>query len=104
MGYYTEYKLSIIEGDKRAIDDLLNENESASYALNEDGSTNEPCKWYSATNDLIKFSTNYPDTLFKFETIGEEHDDMWVIYIKNGKSQRCQAIITFEDYDENKLT
>jgi hypothetical protein len=34
---------------------------------------------------------------------GEEDNDIWRHHFKNGKSQRINAKIIFDDYDESKL-
>ena len=52
---------------------------------------------------ITKFSVDYPEHLFILEGEGEDSGDIWKQYIKNGKSQRCEAKITFDEFDENKL-
>ena len=35
---------------------------------------------------------------------GVDPGDIWQRYFKNGKTQLCEAKISFDEYDENKLT
>ena len=105
MGYLTTHELEIIEGDSRGIIEELREySDAASLALDEDGDTNESCKWYDHLQDMTEFSKRYPDHVFKLIGRGEENQDIWIEYYKNGKSQVCKAIIRFDEYDESKLS
>ena len=103
MGYYTNYGLSVIEGNDELIKEFVESLKDITYALNEDGSCNNSCKWYSHEKDLKDFSKKHPETLFLLEGEGEENGDLWKKYFKDGKMQVCQATITFEKYDESKL-
>jgi hypothetical protein len=104
MGYYTSYTLSCESTDGRPVDIISNfvETIGSYYGMNMVGET-EPIKWYNHKTDLEKFSLQYPNTLFLLEGEGEEVGDIWKLYVKNGKSQLCKAIITFDVYDETKL-
>ena len=103
MGYYTRYELEVVEGSEELIGKFREECESAQYAFDDYGDGEEETKWYDHDDDLSAFSKKHPDALFKLTGEGEESGDMWAEYHKNGKCQRCQAIVTFEEYDENKL-
>lgn len=106
MGYYTYYELSIIKIDnnnspKRQIHTILNEiinNDFKDYNPFE-----EACKWYDWESDMINLSKKYPNILFCLDGNGEEDEDLWRCYFKDGKSQFCKAIISYDEYDENKL-
>jgi hypothetical protein len=109
MGYYTRFKLSVkspIEQtltEESIIHDFREKYEEAGYALNDDGGTEESCKWYESEKDLKEFSKSYPEHLFILEGKGEEAGDLWKLYVKNGKCQRASARIVFDEYDESKL-
>ena len=85
------------------INELRNFSSEAKYALDEDGDSREVCKWYDHTEDLIKFSINYPTWLFTLSGEGEEAGDVWKLYVLNGKKQLAKAKLTFDDFDFNKL-
>jgi len=99
MGYYTYHQLEIVEGDDYKTD----YEEEISNASDYNNLFQEEIKWYDHDVDMLKFSKTHPDTLFKLIGEGEESGDQWITYYKNGKSQTCKAIITFDDYDESKL-
>lgn len=128
MGYYTNYKLSYEANDsynKEHYDfikacqakgiqipaglntnkyALLEEalNEKADYKLSYvlDGIN---CKWYEHEVDLKAFSKRFPEILFTLKGEGEESDDVWIKYFKNGKMQHVIARIVFDPFDEAKL-
>jgi hypothetical protein len=100
MGYYTQFKLKIVEGEGHVYD----HEEEIGKATQYGGSPFEnELKWYEHEEDMCRYSKSHPDILFAVEGIGEENGDHWIKYFKNGKMQRCNAIITFEDYDPQKM-
>lgn len=107
MGYYTSYKLRIENPGSHdtydLIDILRKESEGAKYAISEDGSVEESCKWYEAESDLKIFSKKYPEVLFELHGEGEESGDIWIKYFKNGKCQHAKSRIVFERFDITKL-
>ncbi len=121
MGYYTTFSLQVIvnkedlESSTEFFYDTSFEDYSMNlvekfvelyqveHAINHDGSANDSTKWYEHDENLLEFSQQYPKAVFKLTGEGEESQDLWVKYYKNGKMQRCQAIISFEEYDESKL-
>jgi len=106
MGYTTSHTLivHVPQGDSSdVIDDLRNTSDSAKYAINDTGGTEEPCKWYQHEEDLRDFSKKYPDLLFELKGAGEDSGDIWVEYYKNGKMQRVEARIIFDPFNEHEL-
>lgn len=101
MGYYTEYDLEVINGDN-TVDYKAEVGKASKY--NATDIFEEEIKWYDYEEDMIAFSKKCPTVIFKLMGEGEESGDSWIQYFKNGKSQRCDAIITFPDFDESKLT
>ncbi len=63
----------------------------------------EPIRWYEHEESMIELSKDNPDIIFKLEGQGDINDDMWIKYFYQGKIQRCEAIITFDEFDLNKL-
>lgn len=99
MGYYTSYQLELITDgyEPSIIGDLRRENENAEYALSEDGSYGESCKWYDYEIEMTEFSKKYPDTIFILTGEGEESGDLWKCYFRDGKSQHIKARIVFDE-------
>jgi len=103
MGYYTRYSLEVVKGNTDLIAELVEENENAAFAIDEYGDSEESCKWYEHDKEMRAFSSKHPSTLFKLSGEGEESGDIWHTYYQNGKAQRCEAKIVFDDFDENRL-
>ncbi len=99
MGYYTTHELEIIKGDN--LIDICKEEISklADYS----DCFDESIKCYEHEENMREYSLLHPDTLFKLSGIGEENGDLWHEYYLNGKMQRVNAVITFEEFDESKL-
>jgi len=104
MGYRTYFTLMVTEGNEDLIDKLKNECLDADYAIDSDGNPQDECKWCDHEADMQAFSEKYPEILFTLNGEGEESTDLWNKYFKGGKMQACYAQITFEEYDENKLS
>ena len=105
MGYYTDYDLSSLTDEQ-----LDKVNEVSGYGFTH--SYNDSCKWYGCVEDMKKVSLLFPDEVLEISgkisgklvrLYGEESGDVWQAYFKNGKAQMCKAVLTFEDFDENKL-
>ena len=99
MGYYTNFSLEIISGDDFTIDHEKEISELADYRTCFDGEI----KWYHHDEHMRQYSLKHPNTLFKLSGIGEENGDIWHEYYLNGKQQRCQAKIIYDEFDESKL-
>ena len=63
----------------------------------------ESTKWYDWEDDMKTFSLLYPDYTFIIEGDGEESDDKWRAYIKNGKSHSDHMVMEFPDFDRSQL-
>lgn len=103
MWYYTNFRLDIQPYDAWIIEDLRDNVESADYALDVSGDTYHSCIWYDHEEDLKNFSLLYPDTLFMLTGEGEENKDLWKLYVKNGKSKKVKAIISFPPVNPSDL-
>lgn len=60
-------------------------------------------KWYDRQIDMKKLSTKFKDVLFELYGNGDESEDIWLEYYKNGGMQRCEARIIFDDFNENLI-
>jgi hypothetical protein len=61
-------------------------------------------KWYDHDQHMRKLSKKYPDILFSLYSNGEDIDNIWITYYKNGLGQFRQAKIVFDDYNPEKMT
>ncbi|AYK07744.1 hypothetical protein [Brevibacillus laterosporus] len=99
MGYRTRFSLEITP-ECREVYDHLARDEYVDYVLG----SGEPATWYVHEADMVQMSLKFPDILFELTGDGEDTDDLWRKYFKNGKIQRCPAIITYDAFDESKLS
>lgn len=104
MGYYTDFELMV---DTPDITDIQNRLEAITkYEFYRNGRTVlrlNDAKWYQHVSDMRELSSFFPDLIFTLSGVGEEKEDMWREYYKNGKCQREDAKITFDPFDESKL-
>ena len=106
MGYQTQYELHCDQDD--LLDKIWQEqggeegDTDYTYALAEDGCTNCECKWYDHESDLKEISKKYPTALFTLNCLGEDGAESKK-YFRDGKMQRCPAVVTFDDFDPKKL-
>ena len=106
MGYHTVFNLSlgdVSKDTKEAVVNALKDKGIIGYALDYNLDYYDAVNWYGHDLDMIEVSRLFPDVLFELDGKGEENEDIWITYYKNGKMQHCNAIITFEPFDENKL-
>ena len=115
MGYYTHFELEIktssgnnlfaVESSiaEPIIADLRASNEEAEYCLQPNGEAEERGKWYDNDQNIKEFSLKYPHYVFVITGEGEESGDIWKRYTQNGKSQHCEAVITFPPFDPSLL-
>lgn len=99
MGYYTDFSLRVDKGEiPKKIKDYWGDDyyfDPQFLSFN--------AKWYEYDSEMIQISLENPDVLYTLEGRGEEYDDLWINYYKNGKSQQTRAEIVFEDFNESKL-
>lgn len=108
MGYYTNYDFGIqvnesSVNDQALLDEFRETCEGAKYAFGRNGRSTGECKWYSAIDDLLEFSTKHPLVVFRLEGEGEEHGDSWKLYVQTGCKQECRARIVYPEFDLAKL-
>lgn len=99
MGYYTNHELEVIEG----IDYDLNWQERLEEISGYRIINSEAIKWYEHNRDMLQLSAEFPTMVFKLSGEGDDSEDIWVKYYKNGKTHGGKATIVFEEYDEAKL-
>lgn len=104
MGYYTDFIVKV-EGEKMS-DDIVNAITNISQYEFEwcgDDGISTYSKWYDFDDDMRKLSELFPDKLFRVDGQGEDLDDIWRTYWKNGKVQESKRTVLYEPFDESKL-
>lgn len=106
MGYYTYYSLSVKNGDEFPIE----KQREASLQLAEKLKTreyyekyietsfdpfswvsNDSMKWYESKKDMLELSRNFPEAIFVLYGEGEDREDTWRTFYKDGASIYQQA-------------
>jgi len=115
MGYYTYHTLEVEGGE--AIqrcptcghvgtwdwEDLISKFVGSKYECGEYYPFQASCKWYEYEEHMLEFSQLYPTYLFIIEGDGEETDDRWRHYFKNGKHHRDGMVMEFPDFNPETL-
>ncbi|AUS02931.1 hypothetical protein NVP2275O_350 [Vibrio phage 2.275.O._10N.286.54.E11] len=109
MGYYTDYTLQVStssEAQKDIIAEAFRPHcdwyvENIKESLHWNCSFN--AKWYDYVDHMKSVSSQFSGLLFKLYGEGEDSSDMWVEYWRDGKRQRVEARIEYDEFDESKL-
>ena len=64
----------------------------------------EETTWYRHQANMVTISSLWPDVTFTLYLRGEDPDDRWAEYYRNGKLQTSQAQITYDQFDPGWLT
>ena len=54
-------------------------------------------KWYEYDSDMIELSKRFPDLLFELYGDGEDSDDFWKSYYRNGNAQFSKGRIVYDE-------
>jgi len=101
MGYMTNFSLSVSKYSEE-LEKKFDTFSDGDFSDLLNGMTYE-MRWCSHEGDMKQISNEFPDILFTLNGRGEEDEDIWVKYFKNGKMQTCFATIIFDEFDEFKL-
>ena len=91
MGYYTYLSIEIdreeptVEQVAEAVADVANDTDVAFWRSALTGETE--VKWYDGAADMKQVSRRYPEAALTLRGQGEDPDDRWVEYHKNGRVQ-----------------
>ena len=54
-------------------------------------------KWYESEDDIREISRMFPDVTFMLEGDGEDAEDFWRAYFKDGDYEYCRGKISYPD-------
>ena len=109
MGYETFYSLTVknISKDEfKKLDKALEDKGIIGYALTKGEMIGQDdavfygdtcCTWYDHEQDMIDISKEFPEATFMLDGDGEESEDFWRQYFKNGQSAVCQAELIYPE-------
>lgn len=105
MAYYTDFELSIITTTENPGDNIIEKilielrtiaATNISYFFIEDGSIKGYGTWYDHDEDCAELSKKFPEIIFGLHGEGEEKNDLWNGYYKNGLCQIARAKLTVQ--------
>lgn len=111
MGYETRFT-GAVHGPKPIYDKFREDAERGdtkfgSYGFDLDfwfySDNYDQMKWYDWQKDCEELSKDYPNLLFSLEGEGEDNDDIWKAWFRNGKSVVVRAKIVFEEPDLDEI-
>lgn len=118
MGYYTRFDLELHEATEEypnvvsvynAFQEMQEtgeadfEFEGFDYAFDQNGYSNDSLKWYENDAEMSAFSELFPEVTFLLKGEGEDNQDIWHKYFKNGRSVLKTAKIVIEPLREGEL-
>ena len=59
--------------------------------------------WYNHEQNMAEASRNWPSLLFTLDGQGEEDDDIWRKYFRNGLVQEARAVVTYPAFNPELL-
>jgi hypothetical protein len=101
MEYETHFKLYTKEDEE--FEAKLHEISEYDWFDYYDDAYQIDAKWYDHDKNMRQLSELYPDKLFKLEGEGEENEDIWEAYYKNGKGIKYYAKMSFPEFNEGDL-
>lgn len=100
MGYYTRHTFDQASLDLENIREKFEEITGYSFYNIVNG---ESIKWYDCEENMIELSLLYPNHLFIVNGEGENYDDVWRHYFKDGKGAKYKAEVVFPEFNPNDL-
>lgn len=103
MGYYTYYNLELLNATNEQEAEIANWLAKNVFGDEEPNYTyicdllNDSYKWYNHEDDIRTLSRLYPDIGFTLWGEGEDYDDKWVLYARDGVTTTSYATIVYAD-------
>lgn len=111
MGYYTNFELTVTPEPSEELHKYLTVSDynqllsyiGAFYRYPTGEYSSSEWKWYNWEDDMLDLSIRFPDYVFRLFGDGEDRDDLWVAFFKNGLSYTVNLIVDIPPFDESKL-
>lgn len=100
MGYTTYYKFTFSPSQK---ENVIREWMRTNLFRGGDLPDEDEYRWDDWEADMHRVSMQFPSTLIVLEGQGEDHDDIWKAYFKNGKSVVKQAMIVHPALTDSEI-
>lgn len=106
MGYYTYHELKVLNADKFSDAELSKASSRLHEIVMEEPLTKsdpgfdwvsyDSMKWYESDSDMKTLSREYPEMLFLLTGDGEESDDFWRAFYKDGMGCEQQVHMCYD--------
>lgn len=108
MGYYTQYSMELLNATEEQEKEIAlklaccvfgctaEELAEQEKPVSVDFLLEDMYKWYDHEEDVRDISKGYPDIGFILSGDGEEYDDKWKLYVRDGVTQLAYATITYD--------
>lgn len=103
MGYYTMFYCSVVNDEEFSKTELKKAANQLAKMLGfrnnvEDFGflSEDTMKWYECEEDMVKLSKEFPEMVFEIVAYGEDSDDFWREYFKNGGFKYCRGHRVFD--------
>ena len=107
MGYNTYYTVEINDIPPKCMENIYSKIDSFLEDIWESSDTfiggSYYGRWYDWDRDLINLSSEYPEIFIVVDGDGEERDDFWRAFIKDGAIQYSGGHIVYDEYDPEKM-
>lgn len=116
MNYYTYYTGSVLSdidsiepavaAEMAKLDEFKNDRDwgnSTPIDISDVLETGETHIWENYEEDMKKISLKFPGAIIVIQGEGEERDDVWITYFKDGKAAKYMGQITFPNFNSNDL-
>ena len=111
MSYYVYYSLEV-KKDKTKLgraatekhEEAINKSTFAEYGHYDYGMFEDRIANWNEDKTMLKYSKKHPTLVFFLEAVAQERDVYWGTYYKNGKKQYSKGKVTYDRFDEKKLT
>ena len=108
MGYYTNYVVEAKDVYDPSVHDYISnflEKAYCKFNQNGDSWSIDEIKWYNHVNDMINLSKKpeVKDVLFEVDGEGEDREDSWIEYYKNGKMVEYRPEVIWPKFNEDDL-
>ena len=100
---HPEYDIYHYHETQQEASDLIEEKSYLEIFECDPGEVSGRGKWYEWDGDMREVSSLYPHYLFTVEGHGESCEDLWRAYFQNGKGSSSAAVITYPEYDPEKM-
>lgn len=102
MGYLSLFSFSLLSGPEEDYTSMLKD---IDQLIGGSGDESFEAKWYNCERDMNEIAKKYPHIVVQMDVDGEDSDDLWRMFICNGKTEIYSvALPEFQNIEYRFLT